>query len=59
MTVMAVQAVQKVYIAKVGDPERYSKELSQNVSQDMGFAYNDLLEGVLWNSSARIEKEEG
>lgn len=59
MTVMAVQAVQKVYIAKVGDPERYSRELSKQVSQEMGFAYNDLLEGIMWNSSARIEKEEG
>lgn len=59
MTVMAVQAVQKVYIAKVGDPERYSKELSETVSKEMGFAYNDLLEGVLWNSSARIENEDG
>jgi hypothetical protein len=25
----------------------------------MGFAYEHLKEGVLWNSSARIEQEEG
>lgn len=55
---MAVQAIQKVYLAGVGDPDRFSRELSQTVSSEMGFAYNDLMEGVLWNSSARIEKDE-
>jgi magnesium-transporting ATPase (P-type) len=58
MTVMAVQAIQKVYLAAVGDPDRYSKELAQQVSTEMGFAYNDLMEGVMWNSSARIERDE-
>ena len=59
MTVMAIQAVQSVYIAKVGDPDRFSAELADDVSKQMGSAFNDLYEGVMWNSSARIEKEDG
>jgi len=57
MTVMAIQAIQKVYLAKVGDPDRFSNELAQQVSQEMGFAWESLLQGVLYNSSARIERD--
>lgn len=58
MTVMALNAVQKVYLATVGDPDKYSKELAQQCSQELGQAYLDMFQGVMWNSSARIEKDE-
>jgi Ca2+-transporting ATPase len=57
MTVMAIQAVQKVYIATVGDPDKYSKELATTVSNEMGSTYQDMFQGIMWNSSARIEKD--
>lgn len=43
MTVMAVQAVQKVYLAEVGNPDHYSKVLAEQVNKEMGFAYEHLL----------------
>jgi magnesium-transporting ATPase (P-type) len=58
MTVMGVQAVQKVYLAGVGDPDQFSNQLAHEVKESMGFAYEDLLYGTLWNSSARIERND-
>ena len=58
MTVMACLTGQKLFIAKEGDPQKNSKVLSNEVSSDdVGKQmFEDLSQGVMWNSTARIEK---
>jgi len=59
MTVMAFQQGRNVTMAEIGDPDRYSKELSAQVHDSLNADMIKVLrEGVLWNSSARIEKDD-
>jgi len=59
MTVMAFQQGSNVTLAEIGDPDRFSKELSEQVHSSLNADMLKVLrEGVLWNSSARIEKND-
>jgi hypothetical protein len=45
-------------MAEVGNPNEESLKLAKNVHEHIGGMYNDLARAVLWNSSARIEKND-
>ena len=57
MTVMGCYIGNELYQAKDGDPELYSRELSNEVSSKASNLFMELSQGVLWNSTARIEQD--
>lgn len=59
MTVMAYQALNQIHLAEVGDPDKFSKILSEKVWATLDEENATLLkQAVLWNSSAYIERDE-
>lgn len=59
MTTMAFFANQKVGLAVSGDPDKNSKDLALKVKGEMNDDfYTTLCQGIMWNSSARVEVDE-
>ena len=63
MTVMATMAIEQVVIGNKNNEGRDiidpAKSTYQKISKDGNTIWDLLLEGVLWNSSAWIEKNDG
>ena len=59
MTVMGLQTMNRLFMAsQTGDSNKESNNLAKNVQEEVNEAYTQLLRGIFWNSSARIEKDE-